>query len=121
MRPLKMILKDYEITIVWLKDEIKKDIKEFISSILTPKTYISKSTNIIMDYIKALQSIFTSPTYGLYWASSLFIFSILFIKNVFWRIFFGIIFFSLTIFSYIHLKYKSGEPLKAYKEKYFKY
>ena len=81
-----MIWKDYEITIVWLKDEVKKDIKDFISSILTPKTYISKSTNIMGDYIKALQSIFISPTYGLYWASSLFIFSILFIKNAIWRI-----------------------------------
>lgn len=114
MRPFKMIFKDYKITIRWLSNEIKQDIKSMFSSASRPETYIDLIRNGIKDYLRALKSIFTSPIYGLYWATTLFIFSIVFF-NLFLQFFFGF----LVIFAYIHLKLKTGEPLKDYKAKYF--
>ena len=106
-----MMWKDYKITIWWLKDQIKKDIKGMFSSASSPSTY----TNIVMDYFKAIKSIFTSPTYGLYWAATLFVFSWVVHLNILWNVFFGI----LVIFAYLHLKLKSGEPVKEYKRRFY--
>lgn len=110
MRPLKLIIKDYRITIRWLKDEVKKDIKNMFNSALSPNTY----GNIARDFFRAFKHIFTSSTYGVYWAIFLFIFSVIY-ANLFWQILFGI----LIPVAYIHAKLASGEPIRDYKKKYY--
>ena len=110
MRNLRMVWKDYKITIFWLKDEINRDITDIFHSVLSPNTY----GNFLTDYIQALKNVFTSPTNGVYWAVTLFIFSWVY-SSLLWMIFFGF----MILFAYIHRIYKSGEPLRDYKKKYF--
>ncbi len=101
-----MIWKDYKITIRWLKNEIRKDIRDMFSSASNPSNYINAIREGVVGYFKALKSIFTSPVYGLYWSMTLFIFSFIY-GNLFLQIFLGF----LVIFAYIHFKLKTEKTL----------
>jgi len=117
-----MIWKDYQITLIWLKNQVKKDIKDIFISASSPDSYVNTISDAVRDYLKAIKSIFTTPTFGLYWATTLFIFSWILSSTLSWTLwtilsttFFGF----LVVFAYVHLKLKSGESLKDYKKKYF--
>lgn len=116
MRSLKRLWKDYRIFKEWYVMEIKKEFKSLFQTTTSSDIYTGFFRGAIKDFKKVL----TRPKYHVYYS---FIFIIVAVAEVVvgsWHWF--LILFALFLFTVLYIRYHwtTGEPLKYYKETYFK-